>query len=260
MRRILLGTCLCALAAAGQTDAERLREQVAAGVLPRKALEQAEQDRARARDESTLRETLYGTVAIEELTEEQTEEMVAAARRLAEHSRQQWRDAGRLIAEGVLARGAIAPYEEALRQREKTLELAEKRAALLRELAEIARAEETIEISPLTAGLMAERFDGDGTLRPSQFEQIRLAFEREFERPLPISARGDTALHRSLGFDHRGRVDVALHPDEKEGQWLLRLLEERRIPYFAFRTHAAGRSTGAHIHIGPQSEPFRRAD
>jgi hypothetical protein len=64
---------------------------------------------------------------------------------------------------------------------------------------------------------------------------------------------GQTAVHRALGFDHRGRVDVALNPDQPEGVWLRRYLTENRIPFFAFRHAVAGKATGAHIHLGPMS-------
>ncbi|MGD0365792.1 MAG: hypothetical protein ABSC93_33330, partial [Bryobacteraceae bacterium] len=79
------------------------------------------------------------------------------------------------------------------------------------------------------------------------------AFERRFSKPLPVSAMGETAVHRALGFDHRGRVDVALSPDQPEGLWLRQYLEARRIPYFAFWHAMPGKATGAHIHIGPES-------
>ena len=62
-----------------------------------------------------------------------------------------------------------------------------------------------------------------------------------------------TAVHRSLGFDHTGRVDVELHPALPEGRWLLEYLTGHRIPYFAFRHAVPGKATGAHIHIGPMS-------
>ena len=79
------------------------------------------------------------------------------------------------------------------------------------------------------------------------------AYERRFPKPLPVSAMGETAVHRALGFDHRGRVDVALSPDQPEGVWLRQYLEARRIPYFAFWQAVPGKATGAHIHIGPES-------
>ena len=97
------------------------------------------------------------------------------------------------------------------------------------------------------------RFDGAGAFTPAQFEQISGAFEHRFAKPLPVSAMGETAVHRAMGFDHRGRVDVALNPDQPEGVWLRQYLEARRIPYFAFWQAAPGKATGAHIHIGPES-------
>ncbi|HXJ44767.1 MAG TPA: hypothetical protein VNH18_36105, partial [Bryobacteraceae bacterium] len=85
---------------------------------------------------------------------------------------------------------------------------------------------------------------------------ISAAYMSHFARPLPISADGATAVHRSLGFDHRGRVDVAVNPDQPEGLWLMKFLETNRIPYIAFRMAIPGKATGAHIHIGPQSPRY----
>jgi len=82
---------------------------------------------------------------------------------------------------------------------------------------------------------------------------VETAFEREFGKPLPVSAMGETAVHRALGFDHRGRVDVALNPDAPEGAWLRAYLTVNHIPFFAFRQAVPGKATGAHIHIGPMS-------
>ena len=76
----------------------------------------------------------------------------------------------------------------------------------------------------------------------------------EFGTPLPISAAGATDLHVSMGFDHTGRYDVAVHPDEIEGLFLMSLLEEWEIPYIAFRSAVPGQATGPHIHIGPPSD------
>ncbi len=245
-------------------DAERVRRLVEEGVLPRRALAEAELALAEARDQATLRRTLYGDVRIEELTEEQAQEMLGAARRLLERQQQELDKARRLVQENALAQSALAPYEEELKRREETLELADERAGLFRELAEMVSLEQALqaalEENPERAGELAERYDGSGVFLASQLDVIRLEYERAFQGPLPVTAQGATALHRALGFDHRGRVDVALHPDTKEGAWLLGLLEELRIPYFAFRAAAPGRSTGAHIHIGPPSPRLARAD
>jgi hypothetical protein len=139
------------------------------------------------------------------------------------------------------------------------VDLAASRASLIRELGEIARREieELLQAGAPGPGpreTVSERYDGLGFLRGGDFHRIAQAFEQEFARTLPVSARGATALHRSLGFDHRGRYDVALDPDAPEGVWLRGLLQSWRIPYFAFRAAVRGRATGPHIHIGPPSE------
>ena len=82
---------------------------------------------------------------------------------------------------------------------------------------------------------------------------MEVAFREHFGKPMPVSAMGETAVHRAMGFDHRGRVDVALHPDQPEGVWLLQYLTDNHIPFFAFRQAVKGKATGAHIHIGPMS-------
>jgi hypothetical protein len=75
-----------------------------------------------------------------------------------------------------------------------------------------------------------------------------------------VSARGATATHRALGFDHRGRVDIALNPDQREGVWLLNYLKRLKIPYYAFRAAVRGKATAPHIHLGPPSLRLRTAD
>ena len=146
---------------------------------------------------------------------------------------------------------------EALDRARREMYLAESRARLVREIAEMARAEQMAEKSMEEAlpdeRMLADRYEGDGQFNLSELPQIMLAFEMKFTKPLPVSARGQTAVHRALGFDHRNRVDVAVHPDTPEGIWLRQFLKSNRIPYFAFRSSVPGRSTAAHIHIGPLS-------
>jgi hypothetical protein len=48
-------------------------------------------------------------------------------------------------------------------------------------------------------------------------------------------------------------MDVALHPDSKEGQSLLNYLRQVGIPFIAFKGAVPGAATGAHIHIGKVS-------
>jgi multidrug resistance efflux pump len=247
-------------------EVERLRKLVDAGAAPRLKLEEAERALAAARDEEVLERTLYGAVGVEELTEEQSAEMVAAARRALERQTRRLEDSKRLVEEGAMPRTALTAVLQDFDRAKKTVDMAESRARLFAELMAMARAEVEAEAAAHNQpGEAPEReavlrFGGSGVFTSSQFKKLAAAFQKQFGRALPVSANGDTAFHRSLGFDHRGRVDVALHPDREEGEWLLRFLEAERIPYFAFRRSVPGSATGAHIHIGPPSARLRMAD
>ena len=121
-------------------------------------------------------------------------------------------------------------------------------AALVREIAGMAHSE--AEAAP---GLAEEKTSGNHLIEPQELKALTLAFEKHFSEPFPVSARGMTAVHRALGFDHTGRVDVAVNPDSAEGIWLREYLDAKAIPYYAFRTAIAGKATAPHIHIGPGS-------
>lgn len=227
-----------------------------------RAGEKAKWTLADAQDEAVLRGTLYGNLRVEELTERQSQEMTGAATRLFERRKARLEEARKLVEEGALPRLALTAWIEELDRSRRTLDLAVSRAALLTQLAEMARREtEALAQRPETAlepAPLAERYDGDGLLRTGDLKTITLAFEKQFSKPLPVSAVGDTAVHRALGFNHQGRIDVALDPDQPEGIWLRKYLRTMRIPYFAFRTFLSGRATGPHIHIGPPSERISR--
>jgi hypothetical protein len=260
------------LAAAASEDAllerawaerDRTRELVEAGVLPQKALAEAERHLEEAADEAVLRRTLYGALELGELTQDQAEEMVRAAERRLERSRERLERLRRLVEEGALPARALEEPRQELLRRERTLELARRHAQLFEELLAGAQAEAALagaQDRDLDPAEEMFRWEGRPVLSASQFDRIRRAFERRFNRPLPVSANGDTAVHRALGFDHRGRVDVALHPDQPEGRWLLELLERLGVPYYAFRSSVPGKSTGAHIHLGPPSTRLRTGD
>ena len=79
------------------------------------------------------------------------------------------------------------------------------------------------------------------------------AYLKHFGKPLPVSTRGDSAVHRAMGFDHHGRFDLAVSPSQPEGVWARRYLTEKHVTFFAFRSAVPGKATGAHIHIGPPS-------
>src|SRR5262249_33648348 len=197
--------------------------------------------------------TLYGT----ELTEDQADDMVAAAQRRVDRRRATYEEGKKLVDSGVASLLSLTPMLEDLDLAKKEFDLAESRARLTSELTRMAQAEEALETklarSPEEAREFADHYEGDGTFNTVTFARVESDFEKEFGKPMPISAMGETAVHRSLGFDHRGRVDVAIHPDQTEGKWLLEYLTDHHIPYCAFRHAVPGKATGAHIHIGPGS-------
>ena len=97
------------------------------------------------------------------------------------------------------------------------------------------------------------RFNGGALWSLADAPKIEKFFAQTFGHALPISAFGQTATHDRLRFDHRNAMDVALHPDTKEGQSLMAYLRQAGIPFIAFRGAMAGAATGAHIHIGNPS-------
>ncbi|MGH9662745.1 MAG: hypothetical protein ACRD96_29615 [Bryobacteraceae bacterium] len=259
---IILGTSVCLLAqtagdrelAAARAAIETLRKQVEEGAAPRLKLEQAEAALADADDAGVLQRTLYGP----DLTEEQIEEMLAAAQRRVERRRTEMEAHKRLVEEGVAGRLSLTEWIERFDAARRELNMAASRGHLVRELAEMARAELAAEalVEPETD--VADRLDGDAGLSQREVRDLELAFHLRFAKSLPVSARGETAVHRSLGFDHRNRIDVAVHPDDPEGVWLRQYLMTSNIPFYAFRRSVRGKATGAHIHVGPQSTRIAR--
>jgi hypothetical protein len=237
---------------ADQASAEvrRITGLVESGALPRARLEQALAKLADAQDDLILRRTLYAPV--ETMTEEQTGEMLAAAQRRVDRQQAQIESMRAQIEAGIAARNSLDPLNDEMRFRQTTLDLAQERARLLAELAAMARTERDFE-SSASLNSLEEHFAGKGTFTAADLKDVEGAWQKQYDRPMPISANGDTAAHRALGFDHRGRVDVAVTPDQPEGIWLRKYLKAHYIPFFAFRSAAPGRATGAHIHIGPPS-------
>jgi hypothetical protein len=248
--------CLCAQmppepeVIRAQADIQKLRSLVEAGAVPRMQLEKAEAQLVDAEDSAYLRKTLYG----QDLTAEQADAMISAASRRFERRKQAFDEARKLVDLGVAAATSLEVPMADMDMARKEADLADSRARLTRELAEMARAEESLEaIHPSEARQIAERYDGDGVFTTVTFTHVETAFEKHFGKSLPVSAMGETAVHKSLGFDHRGRVDVALQPDTPEGVWLRDYLVDHKIPFFAFRQAVPGKATGAHIHLGPMS-------
>ncbi len=246
-----------------QANLERMRGLVQAGAVAPSKLAEAEDALGDAQDDRVLRGTLYGNLTVQDLTEKQSEDMVAAAQRRYDRQDSKVERYQKLVDAGVLARAEIEPLQMELESRRVTLDLARNRAKLLEELAVMARTESSLmqrEDAAVHYSRVMQRFDGGGVFSPADLKHIETAYESKFHKPLPISAMGETSVHRALGFDHRGRVDVALNPDQQEGVWLLAYLERHDIPFYAFRAALPGKATGPHIHLGPGSTRLRAAD
>jgi hypothetical protein len=246
---------------AARERVQKLQWLVEAGAAPRAQLDEAKEEVADAEDEAVLSESLRNR----DLTEAQAEEMLAAATRRVERREQAFEKTKKLVDGGLAVPAGLAALSADLEFARKERDLAQQVADVTRQLAAMAQAEASLPrlARSVTApsvtehGLvdhgMAEQFEGDGQFGPERFARVQSAYQSRFGKPLPVSAMGETALHRALGFDHTGRVDVALNPDQPEGMWLRQYLEANRIPYFAFWQAVPGKATGAHIHLGPQS-------
>ena len=236
---------------------EKVRGLVQVGAAPRAQLAQAEQNVADAEDADLLRRTLYGP----DLTEAQTDEMRAAAQRRLDRRQEAFDRVKKLVEAGVATQASLGDLLVEIDQARQECDLAAQRADLVHQLTVMAEEErslgERLARAPQTTNELGVRHDGNGVFTNATFARVESAFESHFGKPLPVSAMGETAVHRALGFDHRGRVDVAIHPDQPEGVWLREYLDENQIPYFAFRHAVPGKATGAHIHLGPMSTRFK---
>lgn len=246
-----------------RSEYARIRELASIGAVSQSRLQQAKDAVADAEDQDVLNRLLYGNVGVENLSESQAKEVVSAAERRVQRVVRRFQDQSALVAQGVLPKNHSEDLERELADRRLTLQLAENRARIFEELLSMARAEEQ-SILPAEADaadfVPVQAYVGSGVFKETHLAYLADSFERQFKKALPISAKGQTALHTSLGFDHAGRVDVAVNPDDSEGIWLRETLEKLRVPYIALRAAIAGKSTGPHIHIGLPSNRLRSGD
>jgi hypothetical protein len=187
------------------------------------------------------------SVPLEDFAEEQAVKLEQAAYRQLEQCTARVEQVRALVTAGLLTHDSLDAPGEAQVLAHSNYGDTLLRRDLVRERAAMARAEQAKFSSSV------QRFDGDGSFTADDFRRIKRAFEQQFHKLLPVSAEGETEVHRSMGFDHRNRVDVAIFPDTTEGVWLRHYLEATRVPYYAFRSMVPGKATGAHIHIGPPS-------
>jgi DNA-binding Lrp family transcriptional regulator len=242
---------------------EQVKKLVAAGALPALRLEKAQQDILDAMDSSVLKQSLYS----KDLLPEQTDQMVEIAERMVVRRERALQRLRELVDAGVISPIEVDSSGTNLANAQRDLDLAQERAKLVAQIAESVRLEKAVasmeneaESHPEWIGSVYTKYDGSGIFTPLELATLKIDFAAKFYKQLPISADGQTAVHTALGFDHRGRVDVALNPDQPEGQWLMKYLQAKKIPYFAFRAAVPHKATGAHIHLGPQSTRLAATD
>jgi hypothetical protein len=245
-------------------DLARVREQVNAGLLPASRIAEAQEAINDALDQDILDRTLYAHLEIEDLSAGQASEMEAAAQRRVDRAQARVDRGVELVANGIAAPGMFTDVRAELARRTEALAQAKTRAGLITQIVEIARAEAgaTAGREEAAPGVWRARefVDGDHLLEPKDIKDVTLAYESKFHEPFPVSARGATAVHRAMGFDHTGRIDVAVNPDSAEGAWLRAYLDAKAIPYYVFRIAIPGKATAPHIHIGPGSTRIHPTD
>ncbi len=244
-------------------DLARLRELAQIGAISKARLLQAEDALNEAQDEDTLGRLLYGSVGVEQLEPSQAAELTAAAQRRVDRVIKTYNSQRDLLQQGVIPKGHVEEIERELAARRLALQLAENRARIFEDLLNMAQAEEMLQIPEAEDGApkpTVESFTGSGVFKDAHLRYVEAAFEKQFHKPMPVSARGQSALHTSFGFDHSGRVDVGLNPDDSEGQWLLSQLKTLRVPYIVLRAMIPGKSTAPHIHIGLPSLRLKSPD
>jgi hypothetical protein len=231
----------------GDPEIERLRALVEAGVVPPSQLAKAQKDAERTRLQALVRNLLQQPA----LLPDQTTELLRAAADLQKVESEALKRQQELISRGAAPPNSLVDFRDRVAFAGNQLDLAKTRARLVEEQARIVSAEGRLD--ELIDEELAIQSDGDPGQWDADIVEIDAMYFAEFGKPLPISAAGSTDFHVSMGFDHTGRYDVAVRPDDVEGYFLMSLLEEWGIPYIAFRSAVPGQATGPHIHIGAPS-------
>ena len=200
------------------------------------------------------RQLVRSLIENKDLSEEQANSLVRAAGRRYMRRKLAYNEARQ---SGKAATSELDALRVNLEAARRVCDVAESVERHARELTVMARADFEMEsqistLAPSMLGLV-ERYNGSSTFTAADLRAMEQAFFKQFGKILPVSTRGDSAVHRALGFDHRGRFDLAVSPSQPEGVWARRYLIGKNFSFFAFRTAVPGMATGAHIHIGPGS-------
>jgi hypothetical protein len=203
------------------------------------------------------RELVRALLESRDLSEEQANSLVRAAGRRYMRRKLAYAAAKQAVDTSKAAPGGLDPLRRDMEVARKVCDVAESLGRRTQDLTVMARADWELErrllYIPSTMVGLAERYDGSSTFTDADLGEMEQAFLKHFGKPLPVSTRGESAVHRAMGFDHRGRFDLAVGPSQPEGVWARRYLTEKNVTFLAFRSAVPGSATGAHIHIGPPS-------
>ena len=245
------------IATAAVYSCSRSSEEARIAAILARAEEQAAaapEDPEDAADSATVHQLL----ATRKLTESQITRLIGAAGRRYIRRKLAYAQASAAVEAGRAPAASLDPLRRDVEFARKVCDFAESIGRHDTELAEMAMTDMMIErmlaYGGTGAGLgLVDRNSGSREFTDADLKQLGEQFQSTFGRALPVSAKGQTALHNAMGFDHRGRVDVAVFPTGPEGVWVRRYLTGKGITYFAFSSAVRGKATGAHIHIGPPS-------
>ena len=205
-------------------------------------------------DESD-REVVRKYLAMPTLSDQQNGMLLRAAGRRFMRRKMSYQQAEKMAALGQIDTAALDGLRTEMESSRKVCDVVEG-LGQKQEMAAAAQSAWEMELRmanmPSMKGL-AEKYDGASSFSEADLGVLEAEFKTVYGRSLPVSTRGESPLHRSMGFDHTGRFDVALNPSAPEGVWVRRYLTGKRVPFLAFRGAVRGQATGAHIHIGKPS-------
>lgn len=208
-------------------------------------------------DDEYDRELVRKLLETPNLSEGDANTLLRAAGRRYMRRKLAYTSAKQAVDTGKAPLAGLEPVRREMEFARKVCDVAESFGRRKQELAAMAQADWELErrlaFIPSAMVGMTERFDGASAFTETDLSEMEQSFLKHFGKPLPVSTRGDSAVHRAMGFDHRGRFDVAVNPSQPEGVWARRYLTEKQVTFLAFRSAVPGKATGAHIHIGPPS-------
>ncbi len=203
------------------------------------------------------RQLVRGLIERKILTNSEADALLEAAGRRYIRRKLAFDAAKRAVDAGDAAPAGLDPLRREMEAARRVCDTAERLGRPNRDMEAIAQADWEMEkrLAYLPSGMtgLAEHYEGGSPFGEADLEAMGQAFFKVWGAPMPVSTRGESAVHRAMGFDHTGRFDVALSPSQPQGVWARHYLTAKHVTFFAFRSAVPGKATGAHIHIGPAS-------